>query len=357
MLLITGGAGFIGGNFVRYWCNQSNEQLIIIDKLTYAGNLLTIESAIKTSQVKFIQGDICDQDLLDQLFDTYQPRALIHFAAESHVDRSICNPNEFIQTNICGTFNLLEAARRYLKTLPQESKEQFKFMHVSTDEVYGSLNDTELAFTEMTPYAPNSPYSASKAGSDHLVRAYHYTYDIPTIITNCSNNYGPYQSLEKLIPLMILNAIEDKPLPLYGDGKNIRDWLFVIDHCVALCELLNKGKPGEHYNIGGNQAVSNLSLVTQICEVLDCLRPKKRGRYKDQIIFVEDRPGHDKRYEVNIDKIQCDMQWSPKENIETGLLTTIQWYLNNSDWLNSSNNNHYKEWVNQNYSNRDTIFS
>ena len=326
MIIVTGGAGFIGSNFVLDWLAQEDEPVLNIDKLTYAGHLENLKTVINDPRHTFVQEDINNRAVIDSLLITHQPRAIVHFAAESHVDRSITGPTEFIQTNIIGTFNLLEAAREYYAKHLND-KSSFKFLHVSTDEVYGSLGEHDPAFTETTPYAPNSPYSASKASSDHLVRAYFHTYDLPVLTTNCSNNYGPYQYGEKLIPLMIQTALQEKSLPIYGDGKNIRDWLYVSDHCSAIRTVLEKGKLGEVYNIGGNAEKDNLSVVHKICELLDEIYPRKKGSYKDLISFVTDRPGHDKRYAINSTKIQKELNWVPQENFDSGLRKTINWYL------------------------------
>lgn len=324
MIIVTGGAGFIGSNFILDWLDHHKEPVINIDKLTYAGHLENLKTVTNHPNYTFVQGDINDRKLIDDLFAKHKPRALIHFAAESHVDRSITGPAEFIQTNILGTFNLLEAAKNYYEN---NNASDFRFVHVSTDEVYGSLNSHDPAFTETTPYAPNSPYSASKASSDHLVRAYFHTYGLPVLTTNCSNNYGPRQFTEKLIPLMILTALNQKPLPIYGDGKNIRDWLYVADHCSAIRTVLEKGKLGEVYNIGGNAEKDNLTVVHKICEILDKVKPLKNSSYKNLISFVKDRPGHDRRYAINSHKIQTQLGWSPQENFDSGLQKTIEWYL------------------------------
>jgi dTDP-glucose 4,6-dehydratase len=322
LIIVTGGAGFIGSNFVLDWLAQHDEPIINIDKLTYAGHLENLKTVINDPHHTFVQADINDRKIIDDLLNQHSPRAIIHFAAESHVDRSITGPAEFIHTNIVGTFNLLEAARKYA-----QHKSDFKFLHVSTDEVYGSLSETDPAFTETTPYAPNSPYSASKASSDHLVRAYFHTYGLPVLTTNCSNNYGPYQYGEKLIPLMILTALQQKPLPVYGDGKNIRDWLYVSDHCSAIRTVLEKGKIGEVYNIGGNAEKNNLDVVNQICHLLDEMKPLSNGSYKNLISFVKDRPGHDRRYAIDSSKIQRELGWAPKENFDSGIRKTIKWYM------------------------------
>lgn len=332
-LLVTGGAGFIGSNFVHLILKQfQNIQIIVMDKLTYAGNLDSLRNVAGDSRYTFVHSDICDAKLITMLFQQHQPSGIIHFAAESHVDRSIDGPAEFIQTNINGTFTLLEAARQYLADSADEAKSEFRFLHVSTDEVYGSLGSTGY-FTEETPYAPNSPYSASKASSDHLVRAYFHTYGLPVLMTNCSNNYGPYQFPEKLIPLMLLNALEGKPLPVYGTGQNVRDWLYVEDHCTAILQVLEKGKPGEKYNIGGHNEKTNLEIVHTMCDILDSRKPREDGKsYREQITFVKDRPGHDMRYAIDASKIQRELGWVPAETFETGIVKTVDWYLDNLDW-------------------------
>ena len=328
--LVTGGAGFIGGNFVRRQILQDRARIINLDALTYAGNLDTLEGVLDHPDHLLIHGSITDRQLVRGLLERYQPDAIVHFAAESHVDRSIDAPGTFVQTNVVGTFELLEAARHYWRSLPEEKRDRFRFLHVSTDEVYGSLGFVGK-FTEDTPYRPSSPYSASKAASDHFVRAYFKTYGLPTIVTNCSNNYGPYQFPEKLIPLMILNALEGKPLPVYGEGNNIRDWLYVEDHCRALELVLEKGKPGETYNIGGNSEKTNLEVVRKICEIMDQLHPE--GRPHERLItFVEDRPGHDFRYAMDTSKIRWQLGWQPKESFESGLYKTVKWYLENRRW-------------------------
>jgi len=330
--LVTGGAGFIGSNLVHYCLENENLTLINLDKLTYAGNPESLLSVQNHPRHVFIKGDICDRDLVKDLFHTYQPQAVLHLAAESHVDRSIDGPGAFIQTNMVGTFQLLEAARGYWTTLSEEKKLSFRFLHVSTDEVYGSLGK-EGSFTEESRYQPSSPYSASKASSDHIVRAYYHTYGLPTLITNCSNNYGPRQFPEKLIPLMILNALEGRDLPVYGDGQNVRDWLYVEDHCRALVTVLAGGHPGETYNIGGKHEKSNLDVVKIICRLLDELKPRMDGKpYRDQIVFVKDRPGHDFRYAIDASKIKRMLGWQPMENFEGGLRRTVMWYLSNREW-------------------------
>jgi len=331
-ILITGGAGFIGSNLVHYLISHTKYLLVIVDKLTYAGNIESLPENDRNERYKFIKGDLCNRELIDNLINSERPDAVLHLAAESHVDRSIDGPSAFIETNINGTFELLEAVRGYWSSIDSRKRQDFKFLHISTDEVYGSLG-TEGFFTEETPYRPNSPYSASKAASDHLVRAYHQTYGLPAIISNCSNNYGPRQFPEKLVPLVILNALEGKILPVYGTGQNIRDWLFVEDHCRALILLLEKGKPGEVYNIGGNTEKTNLAVVENICAVLDEISPRTdKKSYKDQITFVEDRPGHDLRYAVNTEKIRNELGWVPLESFESGLRKTVLWYMENQEW-------------------------
>jgi dTDP-glucose 4,6-dehydratase len=333
-VFVTGGAGFIGSNFIYSILSRlGNDSMIInLDKLTYAGNLESLRAMKNKSNYIFIQGDIGDTELVVNILERYSVEIIIHFAAESHVDRSIDGPSAFIETNINGTFSLLEAARKYWRGLIEEKKDHFRFLHISTDEVYGSLGETGY-FTEKTPYAPNSPYSASKASSDHLVRAYYHTYGLPTIITNCSNNYGPYQFPEKLIPLMILNALEGRALPVYGTGQNVRDWLYVEDHCQALLTALEKGIPGEKYNIGGHNEKTNLDIVHTLCDILDQKKPRSDGKsYREQIIFVKDRPGHDMRYAIDASKIQRELGWVPAETFETGIVKTVDWYLNNLDW-------------------------
>ena len=330
--LVTGGAGFIGGNFVLREVQKSNRQIINLDALTYAGNLDTLDAIEDDPRHTFVLGSIADSALLDYLLQKYQPSAIINFAAESHVDRSIDSPEAFIQTNVLGTFYLLEASRRYWRSLEGERKESFRFLHVSTDEVYGSLGD-EGKFTESTPYQPNSPYSASKASSDHLVRSYFHTYGLPVLTTNCSNNYGPFQFPEKLIPLMIHNAVSGKPLPIYGNGLNVRDWLFVEDHCRAIGRVLEAGTPGEVYNIGGNNEMTNIAVVHTLCDLLDDLKPRTDGiSYREQITFVQDRPGHDARYAIDAGKIKANLGWEPRETFETGLRKTVNWYLENQSW-------------------------
>lgn len=348
MIFVTGGAGFIGSNFILNWLNLKNEPVLNIDALFYAGNLENLKSVENNPNYKFIKGNIGDKNLIDSLFKEYQPRAVIHFAAQSHVDRSIHSPKEFIETNIFGTFQLLESARNYYENLNQNNKENFRFLHVSTDEVYGSLELNDSAFTENHQYQPNSPYSASKAASDHLVRAWFHTYHLPVLTSNCSNNYGPFQFPEKLIPLVILNALNNKKLPIYGDGKQIRDWLYVVDHCNALMAILEKGILGQTYNIGGESEKTNLEIVENICSILDELKPKETS-YKNQIQFITDRPGHDRRYAMNINKIKKELNWKPQENLKSGLNKTIRWYLNNNEWIHNVQNGNYREWVQKHY--------
>ena len=349
-ILVTGGAGFIGGNFVLNWlANPSADGIVNVDKLTYAGNRKTLAAVEGDSRHVFSQTDICDRAALDRLFEQYKPRAVVHFAAESHVDRSIHGPGEFIQTNIVGTFTLLEAARAYWAGLDAEAKAAFRFLHVSTDEVFGSLSATDPQFSETTPYAPNSPYSASKAASDHLVRAYHHTYGLPVLTTNCSNNYGPYHFPEKLIPLIITNALSGKPLPVYGDGQNVRDWLYVGDHCAAIREVLARGRLGETYNVGGWNEKTNLDVVHTLCDLLDELKPKATGSYRDQITFVKDRPGHDRRYAIDARKLERELGWKPAETFETGLRKTVQWYLDNQVWVQDVVSGEYRNWVAKQY--------
>ncbi len=329
--LVTGGAGFIGGNFVLRQVLKNNHKVINLDKLTYAGNLDTLKTIEDHDNYHFIQGDICDQSLIQKIFEQHQPDAIINFAAESHVDRSIDAPDDFIQTNIIGTFNLLKHALNYYNDLTANKKDQFRFLHVSTDEVYGSLGETGL-FTESTPYSPNSPYSASKASSDHLVRAYHHTFGLPVLTTNCSNNYGPFQFPEKLIPLIITKALNFESLPVYGDGSNIRDWLFVEDHCSAIETVLDQGKIGEVYNVGGNEEKQNIEVVHTLCDILDELRPVNGKSRRDLITFVKDRPGHDQRYAIDSSKLQHELNWQPQETFVSGIKKTVQWYIDNKTW-------------------------
>ena len=353
MILVTGGAGFIGGNFVLDWLATSDEPVVNLDALTYAGNLETLASLAGDDRHVFCQGDICDRALVDELLRTYRPRAIVHFAAESHVDRSIHGPGEFVRTNVEGTFTLLEAARAYWGTLEGDEKAAFRFHHVSTDEVYGSLGPDDAPFTETHPYEPNSPYSASKAASDHLVRAWYHTYGMPVVTTNCSNNYGPYHFPEKLIPLMIVNALAGKPLPVYGDGKNVRDWLYVKDHCAAIRVVLQKGRLGETYNIGGWNEKPNIDIVHIVCALLDELRPDAAGSYSRLITYVKDRPGHDRRYAIDARKIERELGWRPAETFETGIRKTVEWYLANPEWVANVQSGSYRDWVAANYGDRD----
>ncbi len=352
-ILVTGGAGFIGSNFVTSWIGNVGTPVVNLDKLTYAGNPENLAQLQGNRQHIFVQGDINDRKVIDHLLAAHQPRAIVHFAAESHVDRSIHGPEDFVVTNVNGTFHLLEAARAYWSKLPEPHKTNFRFLHVSTDEVYGSLSADDPAFTETTPYAPNSPYSASKAASDHLVRAYFHTYHMPVLTTNCSNNYGPFQFPEKLIPLMILNALGGKLLPVYGDGLNVRDWLFVPDHCDAIREVLKAGRPGETYNIGGNSEMKNIEVVKTICSILDELRPDSPYRPHASLIqYVKDRPGHDRRYAMDITKINRELGWSPKCSFTDGIRATVQWYLDNSTWIAHVASGEYRNWVEANYAKR-----
>ncbi|MEM5369007.1 dTDP-glucose 4,6-dehydratase [Paraburkholderia azotifigens] len=343
MILVTGGAGFIGANFVIDWFNTVDETVVNVDKLTYAGNLGTLESLRGDGSHIFVREDICDGQAMDFLLAQYQPRAILHFAAESHVDRSIRGPDEFMQTNVIGTFTLLEAARRYWQGLPEAEREAFRFLHISTDEVFGSLSMQAPPFTEKHPYAPNSPYSASKASSDHLVRAWHHTYGLPTLTTHCSNNYGPYQFPEKLIPLTITRALGGKPLPVYGDGLNVRDWLYVGDHCKAIRAVLARGRPGETYNIGGCNEVTNISVVHALCRLLDERRPSASGSYCNQIAAVADRPGHDRRYAIDASKLERELGWRPEETFETGLRKTVDWYLGHPRWVSEVSSGEYRK--------------
>jgi dTDP-glucose 4,6-dehydratase len=351
MILVTGGAGFIGSNFVLDWLSHDDEPVVTLDKLTYAGNLGNLASVMQDERHTFVHGDICDRKLVDELFTKHKPRAILHFAAESHVDRSIHGPAEFISTNVNGTFTLLEAARAYYCALSDAEKTGFRFLHVSTDEVYGSLGPDDVPFTEMTAYAPNSPYSASKAASDHLVRAYHHTYGLPTLTTNCSNNYGPYHFPEKLIPLMIANALAGQPLPVYGDGKNVRDWLYVGDHCAAIRRVLEAGRPGDTYNVGGWNEMTNLDVVHTLCDILDSLVPKAQS-YRAQITFVKDRPGHDRRYAIDASKLERELGWKPAETFDSGIRKTVRWYLDHQDWVKEVQSGAYLKWMETNYGNR-----
>jgi dTDP-glucose 4,6-dehydratase len=350
-ILVTGGAGFIGSNFIWQWLEAEDSSIINLDKLTYAGNPDNLASVASDGRYKFLQGDICDRELVAELLLTHRPRAIVHFAAESHVDRSIHGPDDFIRTNLNGTFSLLEESRAYWSALSGPERDRFRFLHVSTDEVYGSLAPSDPAFTEQTRYAPNSPYSASKAASDHLVRAYFHTYALPVLTTNCSNNYGPFQFPEKLIPLVILRAIQGKPIPVYGDGQNVRDWLFVADHCEAIRLVLARGKLGDTYNIGGRNQLKNLEVVDTICAALDELRPNDPTLpHKKLITFVTDRPGHDRRYAMNISKIESELGWQPRETFESGIRKTVQWYLENAAWIENVTTGKYREWIATHYS-------
>jgi len=350
-ILVTGGAGFIGSNFILHWMSRETAPVVNLDKLTYAGNPHNLEQVTSDPRYQLVQGDICDRELVDSLFAEHRPRALVHFAAESHVDRSIHGPDDFIRTNVNGTFCLLEAARSYWNSLADADKIAFRFLHVSTDEVFGSLDIDDPPFCETTAYAPNSPYSASKAASDHLVRAYHHTYGLPTLTTNCSNNYGPFQFPEKLIPLMILNARSGKPLPVYGDGQNVRDWLYVEDHCEAICAVLARGRVGECYNIGGGSEKRNLELVETICSLLDELRPNDPVvPHRKLITFVKDRLGHDRRYAIDAGKIERELGWRPRESFESGIRKTVQWYLKNEEWVKEVVGGNYRQWIAKHYS-------
>jgi dTDP-glucose 4,6-dehydratase len=347
-VLVTGGAGFIGSNFVHQWLSATDEQLVNLDALTYAGNLANLAAIEGDPRHVFVRGDIGDRALIDRLFAEHQPRAVIHFAAESHVDRSIHGPGAFIQTNVVGTFSLLESARGHWRSLTPEARDLFRFLQVSTDEVYGSLTPDAAPFAETHPFEPNSPYSASKAAADHLVRAWFHTYGLPVLTTHCSNNYGPYHFPEKLIPLVIANALAGKPLPIYGDGRQVRDWLYVEDHCHAIARVLEAGRVGESYHIGGWNEMTNLDVVNTLCVILDELRPKA-GSYKDQITFVKDRPGHDRRYAMDARKIERELGWRPKETFATGIRKTVQWYLDNQPWVEGVTSGAYRQWMNQHY--------
>jgi len=352
MILVTGGAGFIGANFVLDWLAASDEPVINLDKLTYAGNPDNLTPLSNNPHHHFVHGDICDRELIATLLKQHKPRAILHFAAESHVDRSIYGPGDFIRTNVDGTFSLLEAARAYSATLSETERSNFRFLHVSTDEVFGSLGTNDPQFSETTAYAPNSPYSASKAASDHLVRAWHHTYGLPVVTGNCSNNYGPLQFPEKLIPLVIANALAGKPLPIYGDGQQVRDWLYVGDHCSALRRILADGKPGETYNIGGWNEKANLDVVHTLCDLLDELSPTARS-YREQITFVTDRPGHDRRYAIDARKIERELGWKPAETFETGMRKTVQWTLANQEWVRKVQSGDYLKWMDKNYAKRE----
>ena len=350
-IIVTGGAGFIGSNFVLDWIQSGFGTIVNLDKLTYAGNLENLSTIQNNPDHVFVEGDIGDRSLVSKLLSTHQPRAILNFAAESHVDRSIHGPEDFIQTNVVGTFHLLEEVRSYWGNLPNEDKQQFRFLHVSTDEVYGTLSATDPAFKETNAYAPNSPYSASKAASDHLVRAYHHTYGLPVLTTNCSNNYGPYHFPEKLIPLCLLNAVAGKPLPIYGDGQQIRDWLYVKDHCSAIRRVLEAGLVGETYNVGGWNEKANLDVVNTLCTILDELKPRADGKsYKEQITFVKDRPGHDRRYAIDATKLERELGWKPRETFETGIRKTVEWYLANQPWVANVTSGEYRKWLTKQYS-------
>jgi dTDP-glucose 4,6-dehydratase len=359
-ILVTGGAGFIGSNFILAWMKADDSSVVNpvvnLDRLTYAGNPANLASLVADPHYVFTHGDICDAELVAGLLRKERPRAIVHFAAESHVDRSIVSPEAFIRTNVQGTFVLLEQARAYWAQLGDADRAAFRFLHVSTDEVYGTLGPNDPAFSETTAYAPNSPYAASKAGSDHLARAYFHTFGLPVLTTNCSNNYGPFQFPEKLIPLMILNALEGKPLPVYGDGKNVRDWLFVEDHCAAIRAVLERGRLGETYNIGGNSERTNIDVVTTICNLVDEMRPQRGAAARTNLIrYVEDRPGHDRRYAIDARKITRELGWEPAEEFESGLRKTVQWYLDNGEWVNSVRTGAYRDWIAQNYAERHQL--
>lgn len=352
MILVTGGAGFIGSNFVLDWLARSDEAIVNLDKLTYAGNPGNLDSLRGDPRHVFVKGDIGDQALVSELLARHRPRAIVHTAAESHVDRSIHGPGEFIRTNINGTFSLLEAVRAHWTSLPGAERADFRFLHMSTDEVYGTLGKNDPAFSETTPYQPNSPYAASKAASDHLVRSYHHTYGLPTLTTNCSNNYGPYHFPEKLIPLVIVNALAGKPIPVYGDGQQIRDWLFVSDHCAAIRTVLANGRVGETYNIGGWNERTNLDVVHTLCDILDRLAPRAGASYREQITFVTDRPGHDRRYAIDARKLERELGWKPTETFETGIARTVRWFLDNRAWIERVQSGAYLTWMEENYANR-----
>jgi len=350
-IIVTGAAGFIGSNFVLNWFETQDEKIIALDKLTYAGNLENLKSVETNKNYEFVQGDIGDSKLVSELLQKHQPRAIINFAAESHVDRSIHGPDEFMLTNIMGTYRMLNAVRLFYDELSDKDQNNFRFLHVSTDEVYGTLSAKDPAFKETHKYEPNSPYSASKASSDHLVRAWHHTYGLPVLTTNCSNNYGPYHFPEKLIPLCILKALQGQDLPIYGDGQQVRDWLYVVDHCKGITTVLEKGVVGETYNIGGWNEKANLEVVHTLCDLLDELKPRGDGQsYKEQITFVKDRPGHDRRYAIDATKIANELGWEPEETFESGIRKTVQWYLDNQDWVANVQSGEYKKWLTKNYS-------
>jgi len=350
-IIVTGAAGFIGSNFVLNWLKHQDEKVIALDKLTYAGNLENLKSVETNKNYEFVHGDIGDSKLIPKILQEHRPRAIINFAAESHVDRSIVGPDEFMLTNIMGTYRMLNAVRLFYDELGDKDQKKFRFLHVSTDEVYGSLSATDPAFNETHKYEPNSPYSASKASSDHLVRAWHHTYGLPVLTTNCSNNYGPYHFPEKLIPLCILKALQGQDLPIYGDGQQVRDWLYVVDHCKGIVTVLEKGAVGETYNIGGRNEKTNLEVVHNLCDLLDKLKPREDGKsYREQITFVKDRPGHDRRYAIDANKIANELGWKPEETFETGIRKTVQWYLHNQDWVANVQSGEYKNWLTKNYS-------
>lgn len=349
MILVTGGAGFIGANFVLDWLARADEPVLNLDALTYAGNLESLASLRGDPRHIFVRGDICDRSVVDALLEQYKPRAIVHFAAESHVDRSIHGPGAFVRTNVEGTFTLLEATRAFWSRLPDGERQSFRFLHVSTDEVYGSLAPEDPPFVETRAYEPNSPYSASKAASDHLVRAWHHTYGLPVVTTNCSNNYGPYQFPEKLIPLMIVNALAGRPLPIYGDGRNVRDWLYVGDHCAAIREVLARGQVGETYNVGGWNEMTNLEIVHTLCAMLDDLRPDQAGSHARLITHVTDRPGHDRRYAIDARKIERELGWRPAETFASGIRKTVEWYLGHSEWVANVQSGSYRDWVVKQY--------
>jgi dTDP-glucose 4,6-dehydratase len=349
-ILVTGGAGFIGSNFILQWMEKNQHSVVNLDKLTYAGNLRNLAGIANAKQYEFVHGDISDRTLVHGLLDRLKPRAVVHFAAESHVDRSIRGPEDFIRTNVDGTFALLEEVRKYWGGLAGREGSDFRFLHISTDEVYGSLGADDAPFCEITPYAPNSPYAASKAASDHLVRAYHHTYGLPTLTTNCSNNYGRFQFPEKLIPLVILNALHHKPLPVYGDGKNVRDWLYVEDHCEAIATVLHLGRVGQTYNIGGWNEKRNIDIVETICDIVDEMAGSSGPARRTLITFVKDRPGHDRRYAMNANKIERELGWRPRETFETGIRKTVKWYLDNEEWVRDVTSGSYRQWIETHYS-------
>jgi len=356
-VLVTGGAGFIGSNFVLSWLQATGSSVVNLDLLTYAGNPANLAPLEQNPRYQFVRGDICDPACVSAILENHRPRAIVHFAAESHVDRSIASPEAFIRTNVHGTFTLLEQTRNYWATLDESDRDSFRFLHVSTDEVYGSLGKDDPAFSETTAYAPNSPYAASKASSDHLVRAYFHTFGLPVLTTNCSNNYGPFQFPEKLIPLVIMNALEGKPLPVYGDGKNVRDWLFVEDHCAAIRAVLQNGRVGETYNVGGNSERANIDVVSTICDLVDEMRPEidAKSSRRRLITFVADRPGHDRRYAIDATKLSRELGWQPAQKFETGLRKTVRWYLDNTAWIDSVRTGAYRDWIAKNYAERCEI--